>query len=347
MPHVLTAIRPNAMSLVRAIGARTRETRARHGFTLVELLVVIAIIGILIGLLLPAVQAAREAARRSQCSNNLRQLGLAAQLHHDQYQHLPPGLGYFPTGANGVFGTYFFHLLPYFEQRNLYDRAWGNVPLPTGSTAMHYPGNNNVYSQSVPSLLCPSDVSVELDGVVTTEGASFGALCYAVNALLSAQNDLTQNPPVTNPQGKTRLADITDGTSNTISHAEKYARCSNTSMAPPFREGGTARAYCNSPLFPWQPAPMLPPGKAFQPGFAIPALVGRGAPNAIGPGSKFQVQPPFLDDCDPTRASTSHAGGILVGLVDGSVRTLAPSISGDVWWAALTPSGGEVLGSDL
>ena len=75
---------------------------------------------------------------------------------------------------------------------------------------------------------------------------------------------------------------------------------------------------------------MTLPGKAFQPGFAIPALASRGAPDAIGPGSKFQVQPtPFLGNCDPTRASTAHAGGIQVGLADGSVRTLAPRMSGD------------------
>ena len=83
------------------------------------------------------------------------------------------------------------------------------------------------------------------------------------------------------------------------------------------------------------------------PGFAIPALAARGAPNAIGPGSIFQVHPtPFLGNCDPTRASTAHTGGILVGLADGSVRTLAPSMSGDTWWAAVTPKGDEVQGSD-
>jgi hypothetical protein len=72
-----------------------------------------------------------------------------------------------------------------------------------------------------------------------------------------------------------------------------------------------------------------------------------GAPNAIGEGSRFQVQPtPFLGNCDPTRASTSHASGIQVGLVDGSVRTLAPTMSGPTWWAAVTPREGDVMGSD-
>jgi hypothetical protein len=91
---------------------------------------------------------------------------------------------------------------------------------------------------------------------------------------------------------------------------------------------------------------MTPPGKAFQPGFAIAGLANLGAPNAVGPGSKFQVQPtPFLGNCDPTRASTPHSG-IQVGLADGSVRTLSPGMSETTWWNAVTPSGGEVLGPD-
>ena len=93
---------------------------------------------------------------------------------------------------------------------------------------------------------------------------------------------------------------------------------------------------------------MTLPRKAFQPGFAIAALAGRGAPDAIGPGSKFQVRPtPFLGNCDPTRASTAHAGGILVGLADGSVRTLSPGMSGTTWWAASDAIGGRSAGLGL
>src|SRR5262245_58703887 len=91
-----------------------------RGFTLVELLVVIAIIGVLVALLLPAVQAAREAARRSQCSNNLKQLGLAAHTFNDTYQRLPPGGG-LKGGGNGLgrtsdWGSWLVYLLPYIEQ---------------------------------------------------------------------------------------------------------------------------------------------------------------------------------------------------------------------------------------
>src|SRR5436309_7188128 len=95
----------------------------RFGFTLVELLVVIAIIGVLVALLLPAVQAAREAARRTQCSNNLKQLGLAAHNFNDSFSRLPPGGGA-QGGGSGLsastdYGCWLVYLLPYVEQQNL------------------------------------------------------------------------------------------------------------------------------------------------------------------------------------------------------------------------------------
>ena len=301
----------------------------RRGFTLIELLVVIAIIAVLIGLLLPAVQKVREAANRMKCGNNLRQLGLAAHQYHDAHQHLPPSMGYTPLATNGVWGHVFFHLLPYLEQNDLYCNARGPVALTTGTVTIYWPGNNKVYSQPVLNFLCPSDPSVGPGGIVTVNGISWGASSYAVNSQVSA-------PIPHNPQGKRRITDIVDGTSNTILYAEKYARCTSTSLA---LDGGNLWAYCASAVFDLPP-PMEPPYKRYHSSFG-------GGPYATGPGSIFQVQPtPFLGNCDPTRAATAHAGGMLVGLADGSVRTLAPSMSGTTWWAAVTPAGGEVLGSD-
>jgi hypothetical protein len=281
-----------------------------------------------------------------QCGNNLKQIGLATQSYHDSNGHLPPGIGYYPTTTNGTFGTSWFHLLPYVEQSNLYNAALGTVlfPPPVGPTVVYYPGNNGVYSKPVKLFLCPSDPSVGPEGVVSVDRYWFGALCYGGNALLAIQDTRSL---VDIPQGRTRLDQISDGTSNTILHAEKYARCTNTFMAPAFQDGGAAWAYSAALVFDWQPPHMTLSGKAFQPGFAIPALVARGAPDAIGPRSKFQHRPtPFLGNCDPTRTATSHSSGMQVGLADGSVRTLAPSLSPDTWWALVTPSGNEVLGTD-
>ena len=319
------------------------RSKPRRGFTLIELLVVIAIIAILIGLLLPAVQKVRDAAARIRCTNNLKQLGLAAHNYQNSQGHLPPVIGYYPP-TDGTFGTCFFHLLPHIEQDNLY-RSSHDIALflsPVGPTTLFYPGNKGVYSQSVKIFLCPSDPSVGSNGVVTINGVPFGASCYAPNAMVLSEW------PAPGPQGRTALSSISDGTSNTILFAEKYARCTSTSttLPPLLRDGGSAWAYCGGP-FPWLPPPMTPTRSGFGPVFAVRAFATIGAPNAIGEGSRFQVQPTrFEGNCDPTRASTSHASGIRVGLADGSVRTLAPTTSGTTWWAAVTAREGDVMGSD-
>jgi hypothetical protein len=290
------------------------------------------------------VQKVREAAARVKCANNLKQLGVAAHNYHDSQGHLPPVIGYYPP-ASGAFGTSFFHLLPYLEQGDLFRCALGSVPFPApdGPTPAYYPGNNNVYGQSVKTFLCSSDPSVGPESVVTINGASFGASCYAANAMVMSQW------PAPGPQGRTAFASISnaDGLSNTILHAEKYARCSKTTLAPQFQDGGTAWAYGAPPIFPWLRPPMTPARNGFGPAFAVRAFAAMGAPDAVGVRSKFQFQPtPFLGNCDPTRAATAHPGGIQVGLVDGSVRTLAPSLAEDTWWAAVTPREGDRLGSD-
>src|SRR5262245_60852955 len=206
-----------------------------RGFTLFELLVVIAIIAILIGLLVPAVQKVRESASRMQCSNNLKQIGLAAHNYHDAKKHFPPGVGYTPLADNGVWGNGLFHLLPYLEQEPLYKNALGPVQLSTGTVTIYCPINNNVYSQPVPVFLCPSNPSVGPGGVVTVNGVAWGASCYGGNSQVFA-------PIPGDSQGKRRLVEIIngDGTSNTILYAEKYARCSSTIISA---DGGCFWAY--------------------------------------------------------------------------------------------------------
>jgi prepilin-type N-terminal cleavage/methylation domain-containing protein len=306
----------------------------RRGVTLIELLVVIAIIGMLATLLLPAVQQAREAARVSQCKNNLKQLGLAAQSFHEVKGHFPPGMGFTPFDTNHVWAQHFFHLLPYLEHDSLYQSAWGPVQLPTGPITMYFPGNNKAYSQAVPNLLCPSDASIGSGGVVTVNGSSeaWGASGYASNSQVFS-------PIPGDPQGRTRIADITDGTSNTIFYAEKLARCRSTGMA---LDGGNLWGYCVFKNLPDLPPPMDLPLGPFHTAFAIKDYYKN--PNTVGPGSKFQVQP-TQGNCDPTRTSTSHAS-MLVCMGDGGVRILSSSMSNMIRWQLVTPSGGEVLGSD-
>ena len=127
-----------------------------------------------------------------------------------------------------------------------------------------------------------------------------------------------------------RLLEITDGTSNTIMFAEKYARCKKPIWG--WVEGGNFWAYDETDNQAWP----LHPGFAFD-----------WTPFSIGEWSKFQVQPnPYASNCDPTLASSPHSAGLQVCLVDGSVRGLAPGMSGKIWWAACTPAKGEVLGND-
>jgi prepilin-type N-terminal cleavage/methylation domain-containing protein/prepilin-type processing-associated H-X9-DG protein len=129
--------------------------RGRHGFTLIELLVVIAILAVLIGLLLPAVQKVREAANRSKCSNNLKQLALAAHNYHSASQTFPPGVYQLAFADapryRGV--TVFVYLLPYLEQDNL-ARGW-DFTNPLNNTAG---GPESRTAAVLPVLLCPSDV---------------------------------------------------------------------------------------------------------------------------------------------------------------------------------------------
>ncbi|HHK42212.1 MAG TPA: DUF1559 domain-containing protein, partial [Planctomycetaceae bacterium] len=137
---------------------RSRWSRTRHAFTLVELLVVIAIIGILVALLLPAVQMAREAARRMQCSNHLRQLGIANHNYHNDKKSFPalragtelPGPAW-ATNASAMSLSGLVGLAPYYEQRGIYDRTRNNNfgPVP-------WSGYRRIWTVRIPMLMCPS-----------------------------------------------------------------------------------------------------------------------------------------------------------------------------------------------
>jgi prepilin-type N-terminal cleavage/methylation domain-containing protein/prepilin-type processing-associated H-X9-DG protein len=213
--------------------------RSRHrGFTLIELLVVIAIIAVLIGLLLPAVQKVREAASRLRCKNNLKQIGLALHNHHDRVGHFPPG--YVSTAANtdgtGPGWGWAAFLLPDLEQDNLYRLIDFKQPLTAA-------GNHDVVRQAnVPFLRCPSDPRqdpIPLSdfanpaGLRTPLARSNYVACYGNTPFLGeAPGVLTTHLTIGGVSGrgmfyrnsKTRIADVTDGLSNTFAIGEKNAK---------------------------------------------------------------------------------------------------------------------------
>ncbi len=231
---------------------RLRLRTARTGFTLVELLVVIAIIGILIALLLPAVQAAREAARRSQCSNNLKQLGLALQNYHDAFGKFPPAycrsrLGNVfagdPANGNGYaqwgWGAM---ILPFIEQQAMHDQ------LNVGRIHLEYTALNTpaLLRTAIASFRCPSDTGPNLN---TGRGLGRPAANEADSALGSyagahtswstrieqtiTNNEQDEKGVFIEDQG-TNMRDITDGTSNSIAVGERRWQFKATSTDPAF-----------------------------------------------------------------------------------------------------------------
>jgi prepilin-type N-terminal cleavage/methylation domain-containing protein/prepilin-type processing-associated H-X9-DG protein len=208
---------------------RSRAGFRRVGFTLIELLVVIAIIGVLVALLLPAVQAAREAARRTQCVNNLKQLGLAIQNYADMYRALPCRR----YGTTGTFGTAggptvgnrshnsgrinaFIALLPYIEQMNMFERIMAgdstlNPPIAPGGPR----GDQGwVVWDTPPAMIkCPSDVGARKPGKNHSYVFSAGDQVANINTIARTRGVFGRFTWI-------RFADITDGTSNTIAMSE-------------------------------------------------------------------------------------------------------------------------------
>jgi prepilin-type N-terminal cleavage/methylation domain-containing protein len=288
----------------------------RFGFTLIELLVVIAIIAILIALLVPAVQKVREAAARTQCQNNLKQIGVGLHNYHSTFNKFPPMGRYSPPAQNnGVEerGNLWIYLLPYIEQQSVYKLSPGPSPRAPNIDAGDI---NSIANKTITTYLCPSD-STNQPTQTWTNGW--------VVANYVANHDAFHNPNDGGwmsawDSGKTsyqaRLsATYQDGTSNTIGVAEAYGRC---------RDQGTL----------WAHEPVVPEWHAMFNDW-----------HARGTNSMFQMMP-TQTQCDVYRPQALHSSGIQVLLMDGSARLITSSVNPNVWASALTPAGREPVNLD-
>jgi prepilin-type N-terminal cleavage/methylation domain-containing protein len=201
--------------------------RSRKGFTLIELLVVIAIIAVLIALLLPAVQSAREAARRIQCTNNLKQIGLALHNYHSANNSFPMGGTAQSPAAGGVTAPYewenyscFAMMLPFLEQMPVFNSCNLQIAPDTGS-GVPQPWNYTPYYTKLNAFLCPSDPNSGITNLCNYAG-SIGTTTYSPefqvsNASIRGGGDTTGIFTIWKSYG---IQNVTDGTSNTLAFAE-------------------------------------------------------------------------------------------------------------------------------
>lgn len=326
----------------------------RHAFTLIELLVVIAIIAVLISLLLPAVQSAREAARRSQCINNLKQIGIGLHNYVDTYDALPLGR----TIQSGMVRPFsqFARILGQMEQNQIFQSLnfqFGSFEAPNITAA----------GVVVQTYLCPSDSAASVPtGIVAPNRPSAG-ISYRANegtsvAMWFGSDDPTNvnNGKILPPNGLfyssqlIRLAMITDGTSNTAAISEHllgdFDQNIATENSDTFRPGtfpsnaDEAFALCQK---------MDYRNLNYQ-GVSIV-----GAPWTFGyhsTTSYWHSMPPNTRSCmfPPSRIATTagsrHPGGVNVGMADGSVRFVKSTVDLNTWRALGSRNGGEVISAE-
>lgn len=289
-----------------------RETEShRNGFTLVELLVVIAIIGILIGMLLPAVQQVRDAARRADSMNRIRQFTLAVHSSESARQELPPSITTV-TGYQYIRGSVFLQLLPFLEEQNLL-----NLTEDTGD----YYG---VYRLKVSFFKNPCDSTSGSEGIYEDPAwGPYGVIGYGAN--YQALGWIRSNDRV----NIRSMGSLLDGSSNTIFFAERYMGMRNAEASDPDKLYYNIWSYGEEFWYEWNPIFGAYPEDATNPEIA----------------HRFQVAPTEGSDnatVDPLKAHSTRSYGILVGYGDGSTTMIDANVDDDIWWASLTPAGGEV-----
>lgn len=322
-----------------------RVSKPRRGFTLVELLVVIAIIGILVALLLPAVQAAREAARRMQCSNNLKQIGLASHNYHDTYKVLPAGTyrgkPLRPTDNDASTLT---HLLPFLENSNKYNQFNWNASLNGSAT------NSAAIRQTLAVFNCPSDPAAI--GFVWAGHGTY-MQCLGNQAFEDNQSGVFwRNSAV-------RFGEITDGMSNTAFFAEikrgPYPRNGTGSLAViPAGHVDDFRVATN--VGGWNPAvdDFTPPascenratsawqyrGLQYYRGLMVATFYN----HTLTPNARRRDCIASSLDRGHLASRSYHPGGIQFMLGDGSVRFASETVDAATWRAVGSRTGGESLG---
>jgi len=296
----------------------------KRGFTLIELLVVIAIIAILIGLLLPAVQKVRAAAARSQCQNNLKQLGTAVANYESGNSRLPPG---WSSNAGAQYGSLHFFLLPFIEQDNIYRAAGTN--------------SWNQNNTQVKTFQCPSDPTVWSS--YPNGGTNYAWNVWVFSGSKGWGSDQTPG---------SFLVAMPDGTSNTVTWAERYKLCQPSSgghtdpvwAAHPWSNPNSVWSVGGFGWTSWS--------GAYNPG--VPNYTSGGGnlngyypdvgSNGSGPGGNIAFQTaPQASQCNWYAMQGSHPGSMQVGMGDGSVRGVTPSISIVTWAMACFPNDGNPM----
>jgi prepilin-type N-terminal cleavage/methylation domain-containing protein/prepilin-type processing-associated H-X9-DG protein len=367
--------------------SRTRSKTDRHAFTLIELLVVIAIIAVLIALLLPAVQSAREAARRAQCVNNLKQIGLALHNYESANICFPPsGESTNFNNPSGVASSQFVdggwsalaRILPYMEGGSSFNALNFNLAEYNVATGDNYTGA----SQVVAVFLCPSSApepaggrdGVDPNDIFSGNNGGYGYNDYGPtvytdisplgvsgglgSTLATPYRDKRTRADGLLHQGKTRIAEITDGTSNTIAIAEDAGRDSRylSPYIEGYWDGVITRQAAMAVINPFDPGPAggYTPYRRYwrwaepDEGYGV-----SGVPNnKFRPDHELGNWPtgPFIAQGNNAgnndEIASFHPGGANILYGDGSVRFLKDSVNVVTLRGLVTLKGGEVISAD-